>query len=231
MADFPHINPSVHGHKYNHCTFSNYCNHILCQTHCSNCSKSKLIATRSICKPVHIVSCDHPVIFSPVYKFFNASNVNISKTVCCSVSCKSVSNLIISEPVYTFFVMCKPVCFSNASKTKNSIYYCSVTCIELPENAISSAVTRSAVSCRIACPVDFSIAVQNVNATLLCTHRCLFKITWPHYSHSRFHFETPIAFRKLICLKKSCFMVILLSYRFSWGRSPPFSRRGTNHLL
>ena len=72
--------------------YSIICNCDLCETHGSNyvSSTSKRVSTRTVCKPAHIVSCNKPVIFSPVYKSHHACNICISKTVCCSVSCKPV---------------------------------------------------------------------------------------------------------------------------------------------
>ena len=50
------------------------------------------------------MSCNKPVIFSPVYKSLHASNIcSVSKTVPCSVRCKPVNALISSEPVKPFF--------------------------------------------------------------------------------------------------------------------------------
>ena len=128
-----------------------------------------------------IVSCNKPVIFSPVYKSLHAGKICFGKTVCCSISTKPVSALISSEPVKSF-VISKPVCFSNVTFAKefNSVNYCLVTCTEHPVNVNSSVVKKSAVSYRTACPVDFDITVETINVTLLCTYRCVsFKI--PHH--------------------------------------------------
>ena len=57
---------------------------------------------------LHVLCCNKPVIFSPVYKSRHASNIFINKTVCCSVSYKPESTLINSEPVKSF-VTCKTV--------------------------------------------------------------------------------------------------------------------------
>ena len=75
--------------------------------------------------------------------------------------------------------MCKSVENSNfiIAKNFNPDNYCSVACTERSVNVISSAVRKSVVSCRTACPVDFDIAVQTVNVTLLRTYHCVsFKI-------------------------------------------------------
>ena len=127
-----------------------------------------------MCKTSRIVSCNKPVIFSPVYKSCHAGNICISKTVCCSVNCKPVSTLINSDPVKSF-VTCKTVCFSNVSMAKevSSVNYCLVTCTEHPVNVISSVVRKSVVSYRTACPVDFNIVVKIINVTLLSTYRCI----------------------------------------------------------
>ena len=103
------------------------------------------------------MSCNKPVILSPVYKSVHAINNCVSKTAPCSVSCKPVSALIRSEPVKSF-VTCKPVCFSNISIAKefNSVNYCLVTCTEHLVNVISSVVRTSVVSYRTACPLDFA---------------------------------------------------------------------------
>ena len=39
---------------------------------------SKPVSTKTVCKPVRIVSYNKPVIFSPVDKSFHASNISIS---------------------------------------------------------------------------------------------------------------------------------------------------------
>ena len=127
------------------------------------------------------MSCNKPVIFSPVYKSRHAGNICISKTVRCSVSCKPVSTLINSDPVKSF-VTCKTVCFSNVSMTKefNSVSYCLVTCTQHPVNIISSVVRESVVSYRTACPVYFNIVVKTIKVTLSSTYHCVsFKI--PHH--------------------------------------------------
>ena len=118
-AYFTSVSPSIHAHKCKHSPYLNNCNCDLCETHSSNyiSSTSKPVSTKTVCKPVCIVSCNKPVIFSSVYKSSHASNVCISKTACCSVSCKPVSALIIRESVKSF-VTCKPVCFSNVSITE-----------------------------------------------------------------------------------------------------------------
>ena len=91
-TDFPPLSPLIHAHKCKHSPYSIICNCDLCETHGSNyvSSTSKPVSTRTVCKPAHIVSCNKPVIFSPVYKSHHACNICISKTVCCSVSCKPV---------------------------------------------------------------------------------------------------------------------------------------------
>ena len=94
------------------------------------------VSTKTVCKPACIVSCNKPVIFSPVYKSRHAGIICISKTVRCSVSCEPVSTLINSDPVKSFATG-KIVCFSNVSMAKefNSVNYCLVTCTEHPVNA------------------------------------------------------------------------------------------------
>ena len=72
-------------------------------------SNSKPVSTKTFCKSVRIMSCNKPVVFSPVYKYLRARN-SISKTVCCSISCKPVSALISTEPVKSF-VTYKFICF------------------------------------------------------------------------------------------------------------------------
>ena len=57
------------------------------------------MTTKTVCKSVHIVSCNKPVIVSPVSKSLHASKICSGKTVRCSVSTKPVSALISSEPV------------------------------------------------------------------------------------------------------------------------------------
>ena len=173
---FPHFSPLVHADKGKRSTSSNNCNRASYETHGSNyvSSTSKPVSTKTVCKPVCIVSCNKSVIFSPVYKSLCASNVSINKTVCYSISCKPVSALISSEPV-KFFATCKSVCFSNVriAKNFNSVNYCCVTCTEHPVNFISSAVRNSTVSYANAYPNDFDIIVQTVNVTLLHTYRCV----------------------------------------------------------
>ena len=85
------------------------------------------VSTKTVCKPACIVSCNKPVIFSPVYKSRHAGIICISKTVRCSVSCEPVSTLIKSDPVKSFATG-KIVCFSNVSMAKefNSVNYCLV---------------------------------------------------------------------------------------------------------
>ena len=63
-ADFPPF-PPIHALKCKHSTFSNNCNCDLCETHGSNYvrSKSKPVNTKTVCKPVRIVSNNKPVIF------------------------------------------------------------------------------------------------------------------------------------------------------------------------
>ena len=122
------------------------------------------VSTKTVCKPACIVSCNKPVIFSPVYKSRHAGIICISKTVRCSVSCEPVSTLINSDPVKSFATG-KIVCFSNVSMAKefNSVNYCLVTCTEHPVNVISSVVRKSIVSYRTACPVDFDIVVKTMS--------------------------------------------------------------------
>ena len=103
-ADFPPLSPPNHAHKCKHKPYWNNCNRDLCETHCSNyvSSRSKPVSTKTVCKYVRIVSCNKPVIFSPVYNSLHASKIYIGKAVCCSVNTKSVSALINSEPVNLF---------------------------------------------------------------------------------------------------------------------------------
>ena len=162
----------------------------------SNRSTSKPVSTKIFCTPVRIMSCNKPVVFSPVYKFLRTSNSRISKTVCCSISCKLVSALISTEPVKSF-VTCKSICFSNVSigKNLNSVNYCSVTCTELPENVTSSAVRKSVVSCRAACPVEF----ETKRHSFVHLPSCLLQNTSLRYSHSHFDFGNSIRFSKVTC--------------------------------
>ena len=175
-ADFLPLSPPIHAHNCKHSPYSNNCNRDLFETHGSNyvSSTSKPVSAKTVCKPARIMSCNKPVIFSPVYKSLHTSNICISKTVRCSVSCKLVSTLISSEPVKPF-VTCTPVCFSNVSMAKefNSVNYCLVTCTEHSVNVISSTVRKSVVSYRIACSVDFDIVMETINVTLLSTYRCV----------------------------------------------------------
>ena len=80
-----------------HSPYSNNCNRELCETHVSNYVSftSKSVSTKTVCKSILIMSCNKPVIFSPVYKSLHASKICIVKTVRCSVSTKPVSALII----------------------------------------------------------------------------------------------------------------------------------------
>ena len=211
VSHFPPLSPPIHAHKCKHSPYSIICNCDLCETHGSNyvSSTSKPVSTRTVCKPAHIVSCNKPVIFSPVYKSHHASNICISKTVCCSVSCKLISTLIKSEPVKSF-VMCKTVCVSNVSMAKefNSVNYCLVTYTEHPMNVISFIVRKSVVSYRTACPVDFDAFVETINATLLSTYCCAsFKIL--HHITCHFHFGTSTAFSKATCNTLSLLLTII----------------------
>ena len=100
----------------------------LCETHRRNyvSAANKPVSTKTNCKPARIMSCNKPVIFSPVYKSLHASNIcSVSKTVPCSVRCKPVNALISSEP-FKPFVLCKPVSFDNTSTAKefNSFKAC-----------------------------------------------------------------------------------------------------------
>ena len=138
-------------------------------------STSKPVSTKTVCKPVRIVSCNKPVIFSPVYKSRHARNICISKSARCSVICKPVSTFINSDSVKSFFT-CKTVYFSNVSMAKefNSVNYCLVTCTEHPMDVISSVVRKSVVSYRNACPVHFDIVIRTKNVSLLSTYQCVF---------------------------------------------------------
>ena len=80
-ADFPALSPPFHAHKCKHSTFSNNYNCALCETHGSNyvSSTNKPVSTKTVCKPVFIMSCKKSVIFSPIYKSLHASNICISK--------------------------------------------------------------------------------------------------------------------------------------------------------
>ena len=107
-ADFPPLSLSIHAHKCKHSPHSIICNCDLCETHGSNyvSSTSKPVSTETV--KLHVLCCNKPVIFSPVYKSRHASNIFINKTVCCSVNYKPESTLINSEPVKSF-VTCKTV--------------------------------------------------------------------------------------------------------------------------
>ena len=63
-------------------------NRVLCETHSSNyvSSKSKSVSSKTVFKPVRIVSSNKPVIFSPAYRSLHTINIWTSKTVCCSVA-------------------------------------------------------------------------------------------------------------------------------------------------
>ena len=100
-ADFPPLSPPIHAHKCKDSPYSNNCNRDLCETHGSNyvSSTSKPVTTKTVCKSVRIVSCNKPVIVSPVSKSLHTSKICSGKTVRCSVSTKPVSALISSEPV------------------------------------------------------------------------------------------------------------------------------------
>ena len=76
-ADFPPLPPTIHAHKCKYTPYSNNCNRDLCETHDSYyvSSTSKPVGTKTVCKPVPIVSCNKPVISSPVYKSLRASNI------------------------------------------------------------------------------------------------------------------------------------------------------------
>ena len=158
-----------------------------------------------LCKPASIVSCNKPVIFSPVYKSRHAGNICTSKTVCCSLSCKLASTLIHSDPVKSF-VTCKTVCFSNVSMAKefNSVNYCLVTCTEHPVNVISSVVRKSVLSYRTACPVDRYKCQPFVYLPL-----CFLQNSPLHFSHGHFCFETFTAFSKATCNTLSLLTIII----------------------
>ena len=182
QADFPPLSPPIHAYKCKHSPYANNCNCDLWEIHDSNyvSSMSKPVSTKTVCKSVCIVSCNKPIIFSPVCKSLHASKICIDKTVRCCINTEPVSGLISSEPVKSF-VTRKPVCFSSVSMAKefNSVNYCLVTCTKHLVNVNSSIVKKSVVSCRTACPVDFDIVAKTVNITLLCTYCCVsFKI--PH---------------------------------------------------
>ena len=102
-----------------HSTFSNNGNRALCEIPSKNyvSSTSKLVCTKTVCKPVCIVICKKPVIF---FLFTSLLALVILVSVCCSISCKPVNALISSEPAKSF-VTCKPVCFSIVSVAKNLI--------------------------------------------------------------------------------------------------------------
>lgn len=151
-----------------HSTFSNNGNRALCEIPSKNyvSSTSKLVCTKTVCKPVCIVICKKPVIF---FLFTSLLALVILVSVCCSISCKPVNALISSEPAKSF-VTCKPVCFSIVSVAKNLILSITVwlSVLSIPQIFFSSAVRNSVVPYRSACPADFDIAVQTVNITLLC---------------------------------------------------------------
>ena len=69
-AAFPPSSPPIHVHKCKHSLYPNSCKRDLCETHGSDyvSSTSKPVSTKTVCKHVCIVSCNEPVIFSPVYK-------------------------------------------------------------------------------------------------------------------------------------------------------------------
>ena len=73
-----------------HSTFSNNCNHALFETHGSNyvSSTSKSVSTKTVCKPVHIVSCNKPVV---VFLFTSLFTLGILVLVKMSVAVLAVN--------------------------------------------------------------------------------------------------------------------------------------------
>ena len=70
-----------------------------CETHGSTYVSytSKPVSYKTVYNPARIVSCNKPVIFSPVYKSCHTGNICISKTARCSLICNSVGTLINSD--------------------------------------------------------------------------------------------------------------------------------------
>ena len=87
QADFPPLSPPIHAYKCKHSPYANNCNCDLWEIHDSNyvSSMSKPVSTKTVCKSVCIVSCNKPIIFSPVYKSLHASKICIDKTVRCRI--------------------------------------------------------------------------------------------------------------------------------------------------